>query len=262
LETENEKPDRSGKRAMSDNKRLNKVLEQVTSDTQNALGSNLISLLLYGSHARSDATERSDVNLFLVIRDGNVKSLEPLLKLVPGWMKQNVTAPVIFEQDQLARSFDTFALEFLEMAAARQVLSGEDPFAEFTPDWQAVRWELEQEAREKTTALQRRWLASGGKDRLLRATIAQTVPGYLSILRGTLHLQRRNTVPILTLEIFDGAIHWPGFDPLVWRRLWEASKEMHFPSTAALTQLMRDYLEQARTLVRQIDGLLSHEGIQ
>jgi len=245
---------------MSDSKQLNNVLEQVTRDLQNALGSNLVSLLLYGSHARTDAHERSDVNLFLVVRDGSVKSLAPLLKFVPGWMKQGVTAPVIFEQNQLARSFDTFALEFLEMTAARKVLAGEDPFANFTPDWRAVRWELEQEAREKTTALQRRWLASGEKDKLLRATIAETVPGYLAIMRGTLHLQRRNTVPIPTREIFDGAIHWPGFDPQVWKKLWEADKGMHIPSTSALSQLMRDYLEQARTLVRHIDGLLDKEG--
>lgn len=246
---------------MSESKQLEKVLGQVTSDLQNTLGNNLLSLVLYGSQARNDASERSDVNLFLVVRDGSAQSLAPMLKLVPVWAKSGVTAPVIFEQDQLARSLDTFALEFLEMAAARRVLAGDDPFADFAPDWEAVRWELEQEAREKTTALQRRWFAAGGTDKLMRAAIVHTVPGYLAVLRGTMHLQRRNTVPISTREIFQGEIHWPGFNPDVWRKLWETSKGMHFPSTSAVTQLMQDYVEQARALVRYIDSLLTEERI-
>lgn len=240
---------------MSDSKQLNQVLKQVTSDMQTALGGNLVSLLLYGSHARNDATERSDINLFLVVRDSGVKRLEPLLRLVKGWMKHGVTPPVVFEQEQLARAFDTFGLEFLEMAAAHRVLAGDDPFANYLPDWHNVRLELEEEAREKTVALKRRWLASGEKDKALRTLLADTVPGYLAILRGTLHLHRRSTTPISTQEVLSGAVHWPGFDPQVWSKARDAAKGIHFPSTSALTKLVRDYVEQARALVRHIDGL-------
>lgn len=241
-------------------KNLEKLLDHVTTETQKALGDNLVSLLLYGSHARGDATARSDVNLFLVVRDSSVTGLEPLVKRVPGWIKQRVAAPVVFEQEQLAHSLDTFALEFLEMAAARKILAGEDPFANFSPDWQAVRRELEEEARQKTTQLQRRWFASGGQDKFIRAIIAETVPGYLALLRGTLLVQNQSMTPISTGTIFDSAVRWPGFDPQVWRKLWETAKGLHFPATSALTHLMKDYLEQTRTLVRHIDGLLTSEG--
>ena len=239
---------------------LNQVLQQVTAETQNALGENLVSLVLYGSRAREDATAKSDVNLLIVLRDASVSQLEPLLKLVPGWIKQGVTAPVILEQEDLTRSLDTFALEFLEMAAARKVLAGVDPFADFTPDWQAVRWDLEEEAREKTVALQRRWLASGGKAKYLRAIIAETVPGFLPLLRGTLHLQQRSMNPIPTPKLFDGSLEWPGFNPQIWRKLWETAKGMQSPSSTDVTQLMKDYLAQTQALVRHIDRLLSSEG--
>jgi hypothetical protein len=235
------------------------LLAQITTETQAALNGNLVSLVLYGSHARDDAHAKSDVNLFLVVRDSSVPKLEPLAKLVPGWIKRGVTSPVIFEHSQLGRSLDTFALEFLEMAAARRVLAGEDPFANYTPDWEAVRWELEQEAREKTVGLKRQWLAAGGKDKVLRGIIAGTVPGFLAILRGTMHLQQRRLEPISTQDIFNSKITWPGFDPQVWRRLWETAKGLHFPSTSKAEQLMRDYVEQARSLVRHLDGLLTSE---
>jgi len=240
-------------------KNLDKVLEQVTLESQNALGDNLISLVLYGSQARDDATAKSDVNLFLVVRDGSVPKLEPLLKLVPGWIKQSVTPPVILEQEQFSRSLDTFALEFLEMAAARKVLAGPDPFADFVPDWQAVRWDLEQEAREKTIALQRRWLVSANRDKVLRAILIETAPGFFTLLRGTLHLQRKNMAPISNQTILDGTIHWPDFNPQLWRRVWETSKSLHFPSTSALRLMVRDYVEQARLLVRYVDEMASRE---
>ncbi len=234
-----------------------KLLEQVTREAQTALNGNLVSLLLYGSHARNDATPKSDVNLFLVVRDSHVSKLEPLAKLVPGWVKKGVTAPVIFEQSQLTRSLDTFALEFMEMAAARRVLAGEDPFAGFTPDWNAVREELEEEAREKTVGLKRRWLASGGKDRLMRMTIAETLPGFLAVLRGTAHLQQKRLTPIPTQEIFENGISWPGYDAKVWIQLWKTAKGLHIPSTSQIQQLMKDYVEQARSLVRHLDSLLN-----
>ena len=238
---------------------IQKLLAQITSEAQAALNGNLVSLVLYGSHARDEATPKSDINLFMVVRDSHVSKLDPLAKVVPSWIKHGVTAPVIFEQEQLARSLDTFAVEFLEMASSRKVLAGEDPFANFVPDWQAVRWELEQEAREKTVALKRQWLASGGKDKALRAIIAHTVPGFLAILRGTLHVQQKSLQPISTQRIFEGDVHWPGFEPKVWRQLWETAKGLHFPPTSQVNQMMRDYLEQARSLVRHLDGLLASE---
>ena len=241
---------------MSESKPVTAILEKAASETRNALGDNLVSLVLYGSHARGDATAQSDINLFLVVRDSAVSKLEGLTKVVPGWTKHHVVAPIIFEQEQLARSLDTFALEFLEMAAARRVLAGEDPFAAFTPDWAAVRIELEEEAREKLIQLQRTWLMWGHHDKTLRKILGDTVPGYLAMARGVLHLQRQSVDSIATQAVFDGTIHWPGFDPQVWRRLWETAKGLHIPSTSAVSQLMRDYLQQAQSLVRYIDGLV------
>jgi hypothetical protein len=235
------------------------LIKQVTDQLQTALSGNLVSVLLYGSHARKDATDKSDVNLFVVVHDGSADRLAPLLKLVPDWIKHGVMPPVIFEQDQIARSLDTFALEFLEISSARRVLFGSDPFADFAPDWNAIRWELEQEAREKTVALQRRWLAAGGKDKIVRAIIADTVPGYLALLRGAVQVQQKKSTPVTTAMIFDGTPPWPGFESDVWQRLWKTAKGLHVPSSSHLPDLMNRYLEQARILIERVDRLVTRE---
>jgi predicted nucleotidyltransferase len=229
-------------------------LETITSQTRDALGENLVSIVLYGSHARGDASAGSDVNLFIVVRDHEPDTLGPLLKIVPQWMKKGVAAPVIFRLDQVPRSFDSFAIEFADMAAARRVLYGDDPFKDFAPDWDTVRKELEREARQKRVALSRRWLAAGGNAKVYPLIFAETVPGYFALLRNTLQYLK-GTVSAITV---DGAVSelaerekW--FKADVWWRLRSIARRQSKANAAELETLMRAYLSQAMSLVEALD---------
>ena len=229
-------------------------LDTLTAQAREALGENLVSLVLYGSHARGDATAGSDVNLFIVVRDHGPSALKGLFKLVPAWMKKGVAAPVIFRADQLPRSLDSFAVEFAEMAAARRVLYGEDPFKDLAPDWNVVRRELEREARQKRIALTRRWLASGGNSKVYPLIFAETVPGYLALLRMTL-LYLKRTAETATLEAVMSELvkREPWLKPEVWWRLRSIAKRQTKANATELEQLMHEYLRQAILLVKALD---------
>jgi predicted nucleotidyltransferase len=230
--------------------------DKFAEEAKAALGSNLVSLVLYGSHARGDAHKTSDVNLFLVVKDQRPEVLGSLAKLIPGWIKRGAAAPVIFEKAQLDRAFDTFSIEFAEIAAARKVLIGEDPFAGFTPDWESVRRELEREARQKQIQVYRRWLSVGGSSKFYAAILADTVPGYLTLLRCTLLLEKRAAGPTTLEETFSrlGAKEkW--FKPDLWRRLRAVAKKHEKVNSSELESLMTEYLEQANLLVRALDGM-------
>lgn len=229
-------------------------LEALTKQARDALGDNLVSLLLYGSHARGDATAGSDVNLFIVVRDHEPDALKQLLRLVPAWMKKGVATPVIFRVDQLPRSLDSFAVEFAEMAAARRVLFGEDPFKDLAPDWSVVRRELEREARQKRIALTRRYLASGGNAKAYPLIFAETVPGYLALLRMTLlYLKRTAETATLQAVMSELVKREPWLKPEVWWRLRSIAKRQTKANAAELEQLMRTYLEQTVALVEALD---------
>jgi predicted nucleotidyltransferase len=229
-------------------------LDTITSQARAALGENLVSLLLYGSHARGDASAGSDVNLFIVVRDHGPEALAELLKLVPAWMKKGIASPVIFQVDQLARSLDSFAVEFAEMAAARRVLFGEDPFKDFAPDWSVVRRELEREARQKRIALTRRWLASAGNTKVYPLIFAETVPGYLALLRMTL-LYLKRTAETATLEAVMSELSQrePWLKPEIWWRLRSLAKRQSKANAAELETLMHAYLAQTVSLVEALD---------
>jgi hypothetical protein len=234
---------------------MQKILDKITTDAQEALGGNLTSLVLYGSHARGEAHKRSDINLLIVVRDSRAESLMPLIGFVPGWMKQGAASPVIFEEAQLLRSHDTFALELAEMACVHRVLAGRDPFEGYLPDWTEVRSELEHESRQKTIYLKRRWFASGGKDKALLAMISETTPGFLVLLRGALMLHRR-TVALLTVDhVLNELRTWSWFKPEVWRMLHGIARGTQKPASAELGELVKEYIEQARAFVRYVDQM-------
>ncbi|HEY3295016.1 MAG TPA: nucleotidyltransferase domain-containing protein [bacterium] len=234
---------------------VSKRLEQITGEAKAALGENLLSLVLYGSHARGEAHARSDINLFMVVKDSHATSIKPLLSVVPGWQKLGATAPVIFEFPQLQRSADTFALELAEMACTHKILLGDDPFKGYSPDWKEVRNELEHESRQKTIYLKRRWMASGGKDKAYEALICETVPGYLALLRGAALLNRRSVDPLSLDEAFVELSRLTWFAPMVWKRLRGMAKQGQKVDRAELLPLILEYIEQARSLVRYFDSL-------
>lgn len=229
-------------------------LEHLAKQARDALGENLVSLVLYGSHARGDAAAGSDVNLFIVVREHRPDALRPLLKLIPDWMKKGVAAPVIFRSDQVPRSLDSFAIEFVDMAAARRVLYGEDPFKNFAPDWNIVRSELEREARQKLIALTRRWLASGGKAKVYPLIFAETVPGYFALLRSTLLYLKRSTETVtVDKAVSELAARENRFKPEVWWKLRSIAKRHAKAKTEELEPLMGEFLRQAIMLVEVLD---------
>jgi hypothetical protein len=212
--------------------------------------------VLYGSHARGDAHERSDINLLVLAHDKSPAKLRQLQKAVAGWSKHRALPPVIFSADQFERGFDAFALEFAEMCAARKILAGSDPFHEFKPDWVSIRTELEQEARRKRIELQRRWLASGGNVKLYPAIVKDTFRGFLTLIRGVRFLENRRLEPISILRVLDGADSWKWYDPNIWKKLRALADDApDRPKDGEWSDLMDGYLLQSFALVRHLDEM-------
>ncbi len=232
---------------------IQKQLDYITNEAKTALGENLRSLVLYGSHARGDAHAKSDINLLVIVNDLSPEKLRALAKAVPGWMKLRVTPPVVFSREQFLCSMDSFALEFTEMAAARTVLAGDDPFLSYSADWAAVRRELEQEARQKRIEVYRRWLAAGGNPKHYPTILRETFPGFLSLIRGTALLMREKLEPVTLKAALDELEQHPWFKSQTWATVARSVHEGKTPSGSELVTLMDNYLAQTAELVMFLD---------
>jgi predicted nucleotidyltransferase len=140
---------------------------------ESALGTNLVSLVVYGSAARGGYRPgQSDVDVILVLRD---TSREALAKIANALQVARYAARIecmILVEGEIGASADAFPLLYDDVVRHHVVVHGSDPFAGLvvSDHWKRVR--IEQELREALIRLRRAVVdAMGAKDAMAGAVI-------------------------------------------------------------------------------------------
>jgi predicted nucleotidyltransferase len=101
-------------------------------DLRAAHGSNLASVILYGSAATGDFVgKQSDYNLLIALREIAPKDLRAAQAPMREWSKLGHPVPVYFTVAELQDAADVFPIEFHQMERARKILYGADVLGEF-----------------------------------------------------------------------------------------------------------------------------------
>jgi hypothetical protein len=154
-----------------------------------ALGARLVSVLVYGSAARSGAVSRVGPVDTLLIADGvDERLLTALAPLVAGWVKAGHPPPIILSEGEWHSSVDVFAIEYEDMRAAHRVLAGRDPWPGITVQREDVQRQLEYELVGKLVRLRQGYVAVLDDGPRLTALITGSTGGFLTMLRTTLRL--------------------------------------------------------------------------
>src|SRR5215472_1365183 len=104
---------------------MEKGLKELVSKLAAAAGTNLKSVVLYGSAASGEFNPKhSDLNVLCVLEDLDPRALAVLNPAVTWWARKGHPAPLIFGLDELQRASDVFALEFLDIKAHHRILWG------------------------------------------------------------------------------------------------------------------------------------------
>jgi hypothetical protein len=169
--------------------------EEFTETLKTLCGNNLQSVVLYGSAAAGDYTEKgSDYNLLIVLNDLQPAILRGLAKPVAAWEQAGNPPPLLFTRKRLAEAADVFPVELLDMRDARQVLFGDDVIAGIEPDTATLRLQVERELRSALIQLRRSYLSVANRPRRLTALLTGALSGILVIFRAALRLYE-NPVP-------------------------------------------------------------------
>src|ERR1700675_1431455 len=81
-----------------------------------AAGTNLASVILYGSAAAGDyVPESSDTNLLCVLHDTSFAHLAKLAPALALWTAQKHRTPLMMGVEELRRSADVFSIELLDI---------------------------------------------------------------------------------------------------------------------------------------------------
>ncbi len=234
--------------------RPEEIFDELLQDLINALGTDLVSVVLFGSAAAGRYVKgRSDLNLLIMVAEGAQRTTSRLLPFFAKWSPAGVAPPLVMTPEYLAASTDVFPIEFLVMAATHQTLHGEDPLAALRLEPAHLRLQLERELKGKVTALRTRLLASGGDARALTELSREALPAFVAFFQAYLELAT-GKFPSDPSQVLD-AVTQAGLQVEAFQKLGRVRAGVHKPSPPELVALWEEGIAELDEISRQVDRL-------
>jgi hypothetical protein len=231
------------------------IYEPFCADFESLYGSDLLSVILYGSCARNEYIPgKSDINFMLLLTESGIAKLGRSLDTVKKWQRRSVATPLFLTPAYIETSLDTFPIEMLNFQASYRVLRGEDPLKDLVFDRQMLRLQCERELKGKLLQLREQFLATAGNTRAIKDLIARSLPTFSAIFRAIVYLhgkplQTSRAGLLATMQqilFLDKAL----FDGLYAI----CDSKAHLDSQYAIST-MENYIEEVRRLAQAVDRL-------
>jgi predicted nucleotidyltransferase len=160
-------------------------------------------VVLYGSAVRGDFHQgHSDLNILCVLPAIGVKRLQALSPVVQWWtMSEKQPAPLFFTANELRSAADVFAVELLDIQKEHRLLHGTDIFGDLAIPMNLHRVQVEHELRTLMLKLRQQFVLTPNDEKTLKAVLAKSHSGTLTLLRHTL-LALGRTPPASAREVF------------------------------------------------------------
>jgi len=162
-------------------------LADLVTRLKNAAGSNLLSVILYGSAATGEFHEgHSDLNILCIMQNLGRDDLSKLHAASAWWVKKGHPAPLFFTLNELHHSADIFAIEMLDIKAAHRVLHGEDVIASLHVPMDLHRAHVERELRNNTLRLRQHYLRHPADSRKTLELMTSSISTFAALFRHAL----------------------------------------------------------------------------
>jgi hypothetical protein len=234
---------------------MERKLTDLVDRLQKAHGNRLVSVVLYGSGAGHDHSEKfSDLNILCVLSEvtpGDLGQSEPVFR---WWRDQGNPAPLLMSEHEVQTSTDCFPIEFHDMTRQHRVLHGKDVVSSMIVDNSFYRAQVEHELRAKLLRLRQK--ASGvlsDKD-LLRKLLADSISTFCVLFRHALMLKghearmKKRDVIAQAREVF-------GIDAAPFEKLLDLREEKIKPRDLDPGPLLGPYLKEISVVIDVVDGL-------
>jgi len=164
-----------------------KLINEFVERMRTTAGTNLLSVILYGSVAAGDyVADHSDVNLLCVLRETSFAAIAALAPVIEWLKKQKHRVPLLMTAEEMRRSADVFSIEFLDMRRHYRVLWGEDVLKTLEIPMRLHRAQVEYELREKTILLRQRLLTAVGNAEAKWELLLRSLPAFGTLFRHAL----------------------------------------------------------------------------
>jgi hypothetical protein len=162
-------------------------LTDLVTRLKNAAGSNLLSVLLYGSAATGEFHEgHSDLNILCIMQSLGRDDLGKLHDASAWWAKKGHPVPLFFTLNELQHSTDVFTIEWLDIKAAHRVLHGDDVMAALEIPMDLHRLHVERELRNNTLRLRQHFVRYPTDSRKILELMTSSISTFAALFRHAL----------------------------------------------------------------------------
>jgi predicted nucleotidyltransferase len=235
---------------------VQEALNGLVEDLRATHGANLASVVLYGSAAAGDHVElRSDYNILIVLNRITPEDLRQAQAPMREWQRLGHPLPVYFTVEELSDAADVFPIEFHQMANARTVLYGHDPFEYAKLSDTNLRHQAEYELRSKLIQLRRLYIPASVSTEKLCDLMSDSLSSFAALFRAVLMLHGQEA-PISKPDVVRATARLLHLDPAPFERIFEFRSSDRLPSSEKeANDLFGAYLFQIEQVVESVDNL-------
>lgn len=239
---------------------VQEALNGLIQDLRTTHGENLASVVLYGSAAAGDQNElRSDYNLLIALKRITPEDLRNAQAPMREWQRLGHPLPVYFTVEELSDAADVFPIEFHQMAKARIVLFGRDPFEFVQLSDANLRHQTEYELRSKVIQLRRLYIPASVSVEKLCALMGDSLASFAALFRAVLILFNQEP-PVAKPDCVRSIVELLKLDPAPFERIFAFRSSDELPSSEKeANDIFGAYLQQIEQVVEAVDQLNNGE---
>jgi predicted nucleotidyltransferase len=172
------------------------VEQSYLSNLNEVFGSNLLSVMLYGSYVSGDFVPGvSDVNVLVILDHSDTNSVMQLGRNTSRMMRKYNITPLILTKNEFVNSADVFPMEYADIKRRNKVLSGSDETSSLVLEIDNLRHQLEERLRGSAASLRQMLIAARGRKRVLKANLRAVYGTLKAVCRGLLTLKGVDEIP-------------------------------------------------------------------
>lgn len=231
------------------------IFVPLTQDYLKVFGSQLVSLILYGSAAGGYYIRgKSDINLLIVLTPAGIEKFSDALDTVKSWKKRRVAIPLIMTRDFIESSLDSYPIEFLGMKNSHILIYGEDVLEGLPVNPNDLRLQIEREMRGKLLLLRAGYLEAEGKPRHLRSLISRSLTAFMAIFNALLYF-KGGKMQKGRREIIKEMGKAFTIDASVFMFCVEIKEGKDKFSATEVVDIFRKYLQEINNMCKMVDQL-------
>ena len=173
---------------------LQEDIKQFVQSLANALGDDLVSIVIYGGMAKSKSIKETDtIKLMLVIREITTDILDRIADPYMKHKRSNQIQLLTLSEEDLQTSTDVFPIKFLDMQQDYEILAGQDVVKGLEISKDNLRIRCEQELKNLMLRLRQTYINHSSKPKMLSSTMTKSYFAFLNGLDVLAELSTGNT---------------------------------------------------------------------